>query len=169
MTVHRVDEAPNIVLREDCVGCATTAICYPGISSCITITCVSPSRLVGAHITIGTTAEEVDEMFQYIKVNTANIYAYYVVGSIDRFKPNARCTEIDTRKKLEERLKKEFNPKGSVGFYDTTPDDVHIFAVKARLNITFSRIAAAGNMVAGNNYLDFPGRTIINEDQFVVL
>lgn len=172
MTVYKVTDAPNIVLREDYVGCATTAICYPGVSSCITITCVSPSGLLGAHITVRTTPVEIAEMFQFIRANMSGIYAYYVVGSIRNYKDHTTNEEINERTKLQKRLKKEFNPQGLVGFFDTTPyTDVHVFAEKNGLKTTFYWIAAAGNNVAGMNYPApaFAGRTMINDSQFETL
>lgn len=171
MTVHtEIGDGTNIVLREDYMGRATRAICYPGISSCISITCVSPTGLVGAHITVGTTAAEIAQMFQYFRANMAGIYAYYVVGSIDLFKQHTGCTEIDTRTKLKERLKREFNPKGAIAFYNTSPNgEVHVFAEKNGMKTTFYWIVAADNNVAGMNYPAFAGRTVIDDTQLVTL
>lgn len=159
----------DTVIREEYVGSSWQRMCYPGISSCISITGVSPVGLIGTHITIATEATLVDDLMQAMRSGgAASCPNFYVVGAFSQFKPRA-ASIINTRKKISQKIKSRINKNATVRFYDTSAHgDVHVFAEKGPLNTQFLWVASHGNIVAGFNYPVFQGRTAINPGHFVL-
>jgi hypothetical protein len=160
----------DVVLREEWVGAASNRICYPSISSCIAVTGVGPSGMVGAHITVATEPELVDQIFQTMRTGGSSCPEFYVIGAISaHFKPKTVDARINSRKKISQMVQKMINGQAAVRFYDTSSHgDAHIMAEKNLGGANFYWIASAGHMVMGDAYPNFPGRTQINSNLFVV-
>ncbi len=169
MPVRTKNGGPDTVLREEYVGSSTARICYPGISSCISITGILPGGVIGSHITIATEIGLVDEILQALKAGGGgNCANFYVIGAFGQFKPSA-AKSINTRKKIRDKIKSNVSKNSTVRFYDSTlHGDVHVFAEKNGINTDFSWISSHGNIVVGFNYPTFAGRTAINPVQFVI-
>lgn len=169
MPIRIKNGGADTVIREEYVGSSLQRICYPGISSCISITAVLPTGLIGTHITIATEANLVDDLMQAMKSGGgAGCPNFYVVGAFSQFKPRAAST-INTRRKISQKIKSRVNRNAIVRFYDTSAHgEVHVFAEKGALNTQFLWIASHGNTVAGFNYPAFQGRTPINPGHFVM-
>jgi hypothetical protein len=159
----------DVVIREEYYGSATSRICFPGISTCAAITGVSPGGLIGAHITVGTDAAEVAEIFQGLKdLGAGQCMTFYVVGAFAEFKPLTQAAELDTRKKIGKKIRADLSAKAVVRFYDTTKiGAVHILAHKNGMAADFSWVKEVGNFVKGFTYPDFNGTAIPAAD-FVV-
>jgi hypothetical protein len=160
----------KVVIREEYVGSASEDICYPGISSCISITGVAPAGLVGAHITVSTELDLVDQIMQAMRTGGgSSCVSFYVIGAFVKFKSNTKTAAIDTRKKISQKIKSGINDKAVVSFYDTSGHgDVHVMAEKNGMAANFFWIAQAGHIVAGDAYPTFAGRSAINASQFMV-
>ena len=69
------------IIKEFCVGAAQKYIKYPGLQQCISLTGYHVCGLLGAHISPGSSAEEIDEIFQILRTGGgANYLTWYVVG-----------------------------------------------------------------------------------------
>jgi hypothetical protein len=132
---------PGVVIREDVVGQAPRAICYPGVSSCLTITCVSPAGLSGAHLTIVTTSDLIDQALLSLKSAGSNMFsAVYAVGKIAEFKARTVDERLRTRKKMSQLLRHTFNYRsGTIQFYDTVSNGigVNIGVTKGLVGVDF--------------------------------
>lgn len=94
-----------LILREDGVGASVQKICYPAISSCITITCVGTAGIAGAHLTVLTTAAQLAETIQSLRSSGIGAYKVcYVIGAIRHFKTYVKEGAINTRKKISTAL-----------------------------------------------------------------
>lgn len=152
----------DTVVPEDHVGAAAHAICYPGVSSCITITGVQAGGLVGAHLTFATTSDELDQFLEKLEaVGAGACQTFYVVGAITRFKASTAVKAFNTRKKIRDRITGDFNKTATVWFCDTTPlGDNHIFAVINGMGADFSSYPTAGNLVKWYEYPAYAGAGI---------
>jgi hypothetical protein len=170
--IKSVSGGPDAIVREEYEGEAHSRICYPGISSCISITGVKPAgELVGAHITVATEKELIDGLLATMKSHGGNnCHYFYVIGPLQReFKPKTSVKSFNTRKKIRDLIKSTLNKNAIVKFYDTSEcGDIHVFAEKNGINTDFYWIKSQGNMVMGNIYPAFTGRTAIGPNQFVV-
>lgn len=169
MAIHRRNGGPDTNLYEDHVGSCTMRICYPSISSCISITGVSAGGLMGTHLTCFTPIVEVDQAFQFMRIGGASgCQNFYVIGRFAMFKPNAPA-EINSRKKIRNKIRATLNAHAAVHFYDTSAHgEVHVFVERVAAGVEFFRIASAGNFVPGVAYPAFAGRTEIPPGDFVV-
>jgi hypothetical protein len=149
---------------------ATNRICYPGVSSCITVTAPLAGGILGAHITVGTPQSEIDTMFTAIRTGGGgNCPVIYVAGRIATFKVQTLAPAMNTRKKIAARIKSMINAAATVRFYDTTAlGATHIFAERNGAATSFFWIAEHGNNVAGFIYPNFAGRTAIPLASFIV-
>jgi len=149
--------SPDIVVREDYVGSCTHAICYPGVSSCVTVTGVGAGLMVGAHLTMGTSAAELDAFFVLLQAQgAAACQEFFVAGAFGQFKAHVPAPDFKTRKKMRNRIVAETTPAANVRFYDTTAlGDIHIFAVINGAAADFSYAVSAGNFIAGFAYPAF--------------
>jgi hypothetical protein len=77
----------SIVLFEEYVGYSQKGICYPNISSCITITGVGLGGLIGTHITVVSKIDIVDDILtEMVAYGGDSIRNCYVIGAIVPFK-----------------------------------------------------------------------------------
>ena len=159
-----------MVLREEFVGSATGRICYPGVSTCITITGLLPTGLVGVHITIATEPVLIDDALKALKSGGGSTCTtFYVVGAISEFKVQTVAPDFDKRKKIRDKIRELVNKHATVWFFDTSSlRDVHIFAELTGTTPVFSYVQTAGNPVAGENFPNIPGRTNIAAHDFQV-
>lgn len=125
--------------------------------------------LIGAHITVGTDAAQVVEIFQGLKdLGAAHCMAFYVAGAFAQFKQYTIVAELNTRKKIGKKIRADLSAKAVVKFYDTSKiGAVHILAHKNGMAADFWWEKEAGNLVKGFTYPDFTGTAIPAED-FVV-
>lgn len=154
-TIKRVD---GNIIREDRVGSAIDKICYPGISSCISITGVSVNGMIGAHLTISTTALELDQFITLLATEkTSAIMNFYVVGKIQKFKDYIKVATFNTRKKMRDVLKSQLEKKANVYFCDIgllLPHGANVCASRNGSWASFSYISEVGNLVSGSTYPD---------------
>ena len=169
MPLRKQNGGSDTVLREEFVGSATGRICYPGVSSCITITGVQPTGLVGAHITVISESSLIDEALLALKSGGgSSCINFYVVGAISEFKAGADVS-FDKRKKIRDKIRDLINKHATVWFFDTSSQrEVHIFAELDGAVPAFSFVQASGNQVAGLNFPNFAKRTDIALHQFQV-
>ena len=113
-----VSRSGKVVVREDYFGMDTSTILYPGLSSCIAITAVSPHGLLGAHITVGTPESIVTEMFTNF---ASGVGSAYVVGQIQVFKSKTVIKDFNTRKKISSKLRGAVPGINKVYFFDIAP------------------------------------------------
>lgn len=169
MPLRTKNGGADTVLREEFVGSATGRICYPGVSSCITITGVQPTGLVGAHITVISESTLIDEALVALKSGGgSSCINFYVVGAIAEFKAEANIS-FDKRKKIRDKIRELVNKHATVWFFDTSSrQEVHIFAELNGTAPAFSFVQASGNHVAGYTFPSVANRTNIASHQFQV-
>lgn len=160
----------DTVLREENVGSSNNRICYPGVSSCITITGVLPTGLVGVHVTIGTETPLIDQALLAMKISGGSRCTnFYVVGAIRNFKAQTNNADVDKRKKIKEKIQSIISKHASVRFFDTSfQQEVHIFVEHDGITPTFSYASTTGNAVTGFVYPNIANRTTINLNQFEI-
>ncbi len=163
--IKTISDGTKIVVREEKVGKAGEAICFPGLSSCIAIVGVQSSGLVGAHITIGNNGEDFDAMVDEFK-KYGGIIEFFVAGQIRMFKDHTK-SPFNTRKKIRDFLKSKFTNVASVKFHDLSGGDVHFFVERIHYNIKFYKTPSSKVVVSGPNYPSCE-RTEINKSAFVV-
>lgn len=169
MGVRHRSDGDDTVLREEWVGGAFNRICYPSVSSCITVTAPSPHGIVGAHITFGTPLVDVDTLFSRMRTGGASSCpVIYVAGRFANFKAST-VAALNTRKKIGAHIRASINRAATVKFYDTSAlGATHIFAEKYAGVLGFFWIAEHGNNVVGFTYPDFAARTAIPIAAFIV-
>lgn len=166
---HRAD-SPGVVVWEEYVGQAPDAICYPGVSSCLTITCVSPGGLSGTHLTIGSPPEFIAEAIDMLAAPGTAFTHIFVAGKIDLFKTSTKDKGFNTRKKMSTRLSKALGfRRSSILFYDTAPlaTGVHLGVVRGPGGAAFSWQDEKAAMVRGFAMPDFGAWTAIPASAFI--
>jgi hypothetical protein len=158
----------SIVLREENVGFSAKNVCYPNISSCITITGVGSNGVVGGHLTILTTASLLGKTMQVVEGEVKGCEACYVIGAISQFKVSVKDSEINTRKKISDSIKQKLGKQVSVLFYDTGPlGEVHIFMERnAEGACQFSYCKASVVTVSAQEYPVEKNKRVIPESAF---
>ncbi|MCW7554986.1 hypothetical protein NX722_20650 [Endozoicomonas gorgoniicola] len=134
---------------------------------CASITAALPNGLVGAHVTVDTEPELLEQMLQMMRTggggNAKNIY---VIGAFTHFKANSGV-HMNTRKKLKNRIKESLNKNAIIRFYDASAHgEIHIFAEKNFVNTNFYWIKRRSHEVFGFVYPTFYNRTRIRENHF---
>jgi len=158
------------VIREDVVGSARSRICYPNISSCISVTAVTRYGLAGTHISVGTKLKVVDQVFEAMRAAGAGgCREFHVVGAIARYEKIARA--INTRLKIEQKIQSAISPDAAVRFFDTSDHgNVHVFVEQdhsAPVTLRFSWTASVGNHLIDNQYREFSPKYEIDPNEFV--
>lgn len=143
-----------LILREDGVGASVQKICYPSISSCITITCVGTAGIAGAHLTVLTTAAQLAETIQSLRSSGIGaLKVCYVIGAIRHFKTYVKEGAVNTRKKISTALECALGGPSRPLFYDTSSlGEVHVFAERVMESCHFSYCMASSVVVAGQYY-----------------
>jgi len=157
-------------IRESECRVVTREICYPAISSCISITLVNANIMVGIHCTVANTAHEIRNVMCEIKRTIAEEFTdCYVVGALPIFKSSVFDHSISTRKKISNVIRPHIKILNSIKFHDTTmhPNinkNAHIFIRNAPFSISYC--AAVKCLVSGQiPPLSF-GRQYIPSHQF---
>ena len=89
-TARPTNDGNDVVVREVEVGFLGSRACFPSVSSCLTITGISPNGLRTAHITSGSRTDNLRIASALSALNAANCSAFYVVGSARFFYGEAR-------------------------------------------------------------------------------
>ena|SRR3984957_19349273 len=89
-TARPTNDGNDVVVREDEVCFLGSRACFPSVSSCLTITRLSPNGLRTAHITSGSWTDNLRIASVLSALNAANCSAFYVVGSARYFYGEAR-------------------------------------------------------------------------------
>ena len=160
-------------IREAECRLATQEICYPGISSCMTITFVNNHLMVGIHCTVANTSDEIRDAINEIKAKIASEFSEcYVIGALSVFKPNVFDKTICTRKKISNEIIKHIKILSNIKFHDTTMHadtqrNAHIFIRKNPFSISYC--AAAKCLVSGQTPPLSVGRKYISANQFTTI
>lgn len=159
-------------MREDNVGSSTQNICYPGISSCIAITGASGGGMIGCHITVATPLSEIDQIFQLMKTGGGQgCPEFYVIGALTKFKGNTKVSEMNSRKKISNKVKAMINPNAVVKFVDIATlgcGDAHILVEKSGGAAKFYFCDSGGNIVTGGTYPSIKEKREIANGRFEI-
>jgi hypothetical protein len=167
VVMHKLKTKPSgnsVNVQEDHVGKATSSICYPRIQSCISMTGVGQAGIIGAHITISTEAELVEQMLDHF--SRENLTAVYIAGGIECFKNSTKISWFNTRKKMTKKIRSKLNVQ-NVYFYDTwqKSNDINLGVELQNGDPSFSWIQ--GVMVDWNTAPDMSGYTALPRNLFV--
>ena len=103
MARTKIGSFGGVVLEEDEVGMATK-ICYKGVSTCVTVTLLSPTNLIGVHLTAYTSNEEIERKLKVMRGLGAYGSNVYIIGPITRFKQYSQSDKFNTRKRMKRLL-----------------------------------------------------------------
>ncbi|MFN0113654.1 MAG: hypothetical protein ACKVPY_03150 [Paracoccaceae bacterium] len=164
------NSSTGVVVREEDVGQASGMICYPGVSSCISVTCLSGHGLSGTHLTVSTEPALVDNAMQYLKGYTAGgASALYIVGKLTEFRMKSKDARLKTAKTTALLLQGALNYRGKIRYYDTTGvGDAHIYAVKSGFGVDFFWQGERKGMVNGYEMPDIIDYTMIRANDLMV-
>ena len=112
MRVKKIQSvAESASIGEYVVGAAQREITYPGLVQCISITGYHVGRLLGTHISPGSTADEIVEHFRLLTTDCGDHYpAWYIAGQFKEHfaTPKAVMSSMDKfRKTAREKLGKD--------------------------------------------------------------
>lgn len=112
MRVKKIDAFGDTVsVREYVAGAAQRQITYPGLAQCISITGYHVGRLLGTHISPGSTADELDEHFRLLNDELGDHYStWYLAGQLQEHfaTSSAIMNSVDKlRKTVRSRLGKD--------------------------------------------------------------
>jgi hypothetical protein len=130
-------------IRESECRLVAREICYPGISSCITITLFNSDVMVGIHCTIANTANEIRDVIREVKEKIANEFNdCYVIGALSVFKYSVFDSSISTRKKISNEINSHIRIRNSIKFHDTTMHlntgkNVHVFIKNSPIQVSY--------------------------------
>lgn len=161
---------PGVVLREEYLGQAPDVICYPGISSCISITCGSREGLCGVHLTIMTESALIDEALQILSTaGSRGFTSIHVVGKVAGFKSRTKHDSFRSRRKISALLKKVFRYRGRILFRDTADlaTGVHLGVVRNSPKPAFCWTDEKGTVVSGYTVPDMATWTPIDAGSFM--
>ncbi len=150
---HLLTNVTSANIRESECRLSAREICYPGVSSCISITLFNSNSMVGIHCTIANTAHEIRSVIKEIKEKTASEFNdCYVIGALSVFKYNVIDRSLSTRKKISNEINSHITIRNSIKFHDTTMHlntgkNVHIFIKNRPIKVSYC--AAAKCLVAG--------------------
>ncbi|AIX50837.1 hypothetical protein PSNIH1_11630 [Pantoea sp. PSNIH1] len=136
-----------MVLREDKTGVARDRICYPGVSSCLTITFRHENFLAGAHLTIATDKNALKDVLKEIKALNPNKPIEIIVASpFSVYKIGVSDKELNTRSTLKKIIGRIF-PDTSIRLVDTSDIRLsHILVSKNSLEyVNESNFRVIGN------------------------
>lgn len=98
-----------------------THLVYPGISSCVSVTCVlSSGSLVGAHLTVGDSDDEIDMILTSMKLmkGASSVTAVYVVGALSFWK-HPKAVEFRYPARMANKVSSVMGFTKAVRAYDT--------------------------------------------------
>nr|CAX67698.1 hypothetical protein Y69_0159 [Yersinia enterocolitica] len=130
-------------IRESECRLAAREICYPGLSSCITITLFNGDIMVGIHCTIANSAHEIRDAIKEIKEKIAIEFSdCYVIGALSVFKYSVFDRSISTRKKISNEINSHVTIHNRIKFHDTTMHlntrkNVHVFISNSPIRVSY--------------------------------
>lgn len=147
----------NLVLREDKVGVCSNSICYPDVSSCLTVTLRTKNSLAGVHLTVASDKQHLKNSLEEIKKLAKDIPVEVIIGApFSEYKKHVKDIDLNTRARLKKIISKVF-PRSDIQMYDTSDiQSAHVFVSKSAIR----HEDAAGKPVIGNRY---PGVSAQNE------
>ncbi|MBH3428934.1 hypothetical protein [Pseudomonas alkylphenolica] len=139
----------NLVLREDKLGICSDNICYPDISSCLTVTIRNKNSLAGIHLTVASDKQQLKDSLEEIKELIKDIPGDVIISApFSEYKRHVKDNDLNTRAKLKKIISNVF-PHSDIQMYDTSDiQSAHVFVSKSAIR----HEDAAGKPVIGNRY-----------------
>ncbi len=111
----------DTVIDESHAGEATNRICFPGIDSCVVVLAVCPTKLIGTHLTVLDTKDQINALLdQMLAAGGGGSTNVYVAGPFRRnFKPHTAASSFNTRKKIRDRIRNKLGKQPGISFLDT--------------------------------------------------
>jgi len=150
----------DVVVREDEVGFSASRACFPSVSSCLTITGVSPVGLHTAHVTSGSRTDNLRIASVLSALNAANCSDFYVVGPLEMFTSNVAGSDFNSVSAITRSIKTVAS-EADIRFVDTAPHGpVHVYVEQDSdaVQILVSSSETPGNQVQANQYPDSLGK-----------
>ena len=121
MRVTKIEEfAESARVPEYVVGAAQSEITYPGLSQCISITGYHVGRLLGTHISPGSTKDEIAEHFRLLSTDCGNYYpTWYIAGQFTKHFATASAV-MNTMDKFRKTVRKALGKDATYYVYDTS-------------------------------------------------
>lgn len=84
--VALVPAAPTLSLPEYTVGKAASECIYPGVDQCFAITGIRGSNMICTHVSPGSTAQNIADIFRYLdELGGTWVLDWYVIGTCNEF------------------------------------------------------------------------------------
>jgi hypothetical protein len=114
-TIQERQEVPEYT-----VGVARKEIVYPGLAQCISITAYDQGRLIGTHISPGSTEEELEEHFTLLKEASENrVLTWYVAGQFENHFKTPKAI-LSSRDVLERTVQDKLGRQSTYYMFDTS-------------------------------------------------
>ncbi|MBI3310717.1 MAG: hypothetical protein HYZ77_05525 [Serratia liquefaciens] len=137
------------MLREEKTGLCSERICYPDVSSCLTITFRNKSSLAGVHLTVASDKKILKEALLKMRELSEKLPREIVVSApFSTYKKHVKDDTLNTRAKLSKIIAKTF-PHAGILMHDTSDtQSSHIFVSKNEVR----HVNSADHPVIGNQY-----------------
>lgn len=136
--------ATSANIRESECRLASQNICFPDISSCITITLVNTNIMIGLHLTIADKVADIRKALVEVKNKIGDEFSdCYIIGALSVFKKNVFDRSICTRTLLAGTIKSQIIIGNDIKFHDTgvhleTKKSAHIFIRNNPFSVSYS-------------------------------
>lgn len=111
---------PSARITEYLVGAAQEEITYPGLSQCISITGYHVGRILGTHISPGSTQEEIDEHFRLLTTACGDHYGvWYIAGQFRNHFATPKAV-MSSMEKLRQTTREKLGNNSALHVYDTS-------------------------------------------------
>ena len=112
--------AATASIPEYVFGAAQQEITYPGLSQCISITGYGVGRLVGTHISPGSTVDEIDAHFSLLRDASTNCQpTWYIAGQFTKHFATAKAV-MNTWDKFRKTVRTKLGDASAYYVFDTS-------------------------------------------------
>ena len=121
MRVTKIENfADTARVPEYVVGAAAREITYPGLSQCISITGYHVGRVLGTHISPGSTTEEIGEHFRLLSTQCGDHYpAWYIAGQFQKHFATAKAV-MSSMDKFRKTVREGLGTDATYYVFDTS-------------------------------------------------
>jgi len=131
--------ADSARVPEYVVGAAQREITYPGLSQCISITGYHVGRVLGTHISPGSTAEEIKEHFRLLSTECGDHFpTWYIAGQFRKHFATSKAV-MSSMDKFRKTVRKELGKDATYYVFDTstlTESEGWSFGIDIRATLT---------------------------------
>lgn len=121
MAVERIDTiADKTIINEYYVGAAQRQVAYPGLEQCLSVTGSTTSRVVGTHISPGSSKDDIKEHFQILTSEFGDCNPeWYIAGQVSKHFATAGAV-LSSMDQVRKTARKELGKTSDIYLFDTS-------------------------------------------------